>query len=105
MMLRHELGWVVIVMSERMVLMVRPSPTYARLIAEHGYWHILPWDNWPVTSENAPAVLAEADRAFRECPEHATFTHAYRATALYRLGRTEEADRAATQVPERVGLH
>jgi hypothetical protein len=41
----------------------------------------------------------EAERAYRHCPERATFAHTYRASAYRFLGRHEEARAAARLIP------
>ena len=55
-------------------------------------------------ARDAPQVLAEAERALWHCPDGATFAHAYKADALYRLGFPVAAAEAAHKVPEKLPI-
>ena len=57
-----------------------------------------------MTRANAPQISAEAERAWRTCPERATFVHAYRATAYSYLGRPKEARAALAMIPKTLAL-
>jgi hypothetical protein len=96
-----SMGWVMIHLDDRFFLMVPRRPDMDALIEQEGYRLIRPWENAPVTPANATAVLAETERALSHCPDGASFVHAYRANALYLLGRAREAFEAQLKVPER----
>ena len=64
------------------------------------YRFIRPWSNELVTPGNAYQVLEEANRAFRNWPEEATFAWAYESRALHHLGRHQESFEAQLKVPE-----
>ena len=63
------------------------------------------WENAPVTRDNAPAILEEAERALRNCPDGATFVYAYKANALSRLGFPAAAEAAARHIPEALVIY
>jgi hypothetical protein len=95
-----SLGWGLIHLDDRWFIMGRsltptlPPYQYIR--------YIRPWDNAPVTPQNARQVLEEADRALHHCPDGATFAWAYKAEALRLLGHHREAFEAKLKVPERL---
>jgi hypothetical protein len=93
-----SMGWVIIHLDDRLFVMVRQTPARQALI----YRFIRPWENAPVTADNAPHVLAEANRALQNCPDGATFAWAYKAEALWQLGRHQEAFEAGLKIPERL---
>jgi hypothetical protein len=97
-----SLGWVMIHVDDCFFLMAPRRPDTEVLIQQEGYRLIRPWENAPVTPANATAVLAEAERALSHCPDGASFVHAYRANALYLLGRAREAFEAQLKVHERL---
>lgn len=86
--------------------MVPRRPEYETLIAREGYRWIRPWvqPSAVMTRGNAPQILAEAERAWRTCPERATFVHTYRTTAYSYLGRPKEARAALAIVPKTLVL-
>jgi hypothetical protein len=93
-----SLGWVLIHLDDRFFLTVPQRPDTEDLIRREGYHHIVPWDNAPVTPENAHQVLEEAERALRNCPDQATFAWAYKARALQQLHRNREAFEAGRNI-------
>ena len=64
------------------------------------YKLIKPWEKAPVERANATHVLAEAERALRNCLDEATFAWSYKARALRILGRYQEASDAALKIPK-----
>ncbi len=96
------LGWTFVHLDDRYFVMVPRRPDMEALIQREGYHFIVPWDNAPVTTGNARRVLEEAERVLRNCPDGATFAYAYKANALYRLGRDQEAFEARLKVPEQL---
>lgn len=90
-------GWVLIHLDDRYFMMMRQSSAQGMPI----YKLIKPWENAPVDRANATHVLAEAERALRNCPGEATFAWSYKARALRTLGRHQEALDAAAKIPKR----
>jgi hypothetical protein len=91
-------GWRLVHVQDQWVIAVR-LPLALPAIPYH---LIRPWENAPVTPENAPQVLEEANRALASCPDGATFAWAYKAEALRLLGRHQESFEARLKVPERL---
>jgi hypothetical protein len=92
------MGWHIIHLEDRWVVLGRPGE--AGEIPS--YYFIKPWTNESVTPANAPAVLEEANRALAECPAGATFAWAYKAEALWLLGREAEALEAGANIPSKL---
>jgi hypothetical protein len=90
-------GWVLIHLDDGYFIMVRQQLAQ-RLPA---YKFIRPWENARVDHTNATEVLAEAERALRNCPSKASFAWSYKARALRTLGREQEALDAAVNIPQR----
>jgi hypothetical protein len=95
----QALGWTFVYLDNQYSVMVPQRPNTVALIGTSGYHHLIPWENRYPTTATAAEVLGEADRALRTCPEQATFAWAYRANALKRLGRPDEAREAASHIP------
>jgi hypothetical protein len=91
-------GWRAVHLNDRLFVLAAPEALHAGLRPYTPY--IFPREHRPVTRDNAPEVLAEADRALAQCPAAATFALAYRAQALAQLGRHAEAKRAQAQIPK-----
>jgi hypothetical protein len=94
--------WAAVHVDDAWSVLVPRRPGHERLITREGYRFLRPWGHVAalVTRANAAQVLDEADRALRHCPAHATFVHAYRATAYSCLGRHEDAQAAARLIPQ-----
>jgi hypothetical protein len=97
----RAMGWTLTHLDDRVFLMMRASDPRAT----PAYHLIRPWENAPVTAEQAPQVLAEADRALEACPDGATFAWVYKARALREMGREEESFEAALKIPARLVLY
>jgi hypothetical protein len=91
-------GWRAVHLNDRLFVLAAPEALHAGLQPYTPY--IFPHEHRPVTRDNAPEVLAEADRALAQCPAAATFAQAYRAQALSQLGRHADAKRAQAQIPK-----
>lgn len=84
----RPLGWDIVHLDDRDIMLVRATDFHHlrryRLINN---WERPP--HWPtaVTLENAHLVLQEAERAWHQCPERATFAAGWALAALERLGR------------------
>jgi hypothetical protein len=68
------------------------------------YRFIRPWYNPPITPSNASEVLEEANRVLHHCGHDASFGWAYKARALQRLGRHQEAVEASVNIPARLDM-
>jgi hypothetical protein len=97
-----SMGWHLVHLDDRYFIMVPLRGDTEALIAREAYQFIVPWDNTPVTIGNAGRVLAESERALRNCPDHATFAWAYKAEALRLLGRYQESFDAHLNIPEKL---
>jgi hypothetical protein len=93
-------GWVLIHLDDSYFMMARQSSAQGMPI----YKLIKPWENAPVDRANATQVLAEAERALRNCPGEATFAWSYTARALQSLGRYQEALDAAVKIPKQFAI-
>jgi len=99
--------WAMVYVDNKRFIWLRRTPDLAALIAREEFHLIRPWvAPQPVTAANASAVLDEAERALRNCPsdggyQGATFAWRYKAEALRRLGRDDEAREAARHIPTR----
>jgi hypothetical protein len=93
-------GWVLVHLDDRYFVMVRQRAAQGM----RPYKLIRAWENAPVDRGNATQVLAEADRALRDCPGEASFAWSYKARALRTLGRYEEALDAAVKIPKQFML-
>jgi hypothetical protein len=89
-------GWVLVHLDDRYFVMVRQSSAQGMPM----YKLIKAWENAPVDRGNAAQVLAEAERALRNCPGESTFAWSYKARALRTLGRHQEALDAAVRIPK-----
>jgi hypothetical protein len=89
-------GWAIIHLDDGYFIMVRQNSAKGTPI----YRLIKAWENAPVDRANATYVLAEAERALRNCPDEATFAWSYKARALRTLGRHQEALDAALKIPK-----
>jgi hypothetical protein len=89
-------GWVLIHLDDSYFMMTRQGSAQGIPV----YKLIKSWENAPVDRANATHVLAEAERALRNCPGEATFAWSYKARALRALGRYEEALDAALKIPK-----
>ena len=88
-------GWRLVHLDDGYFIMVRQS--FAQRVPT--YTLIKSWEYAPVDRTNATHVLAEAERALRNCPGEATFAWGYKAKALRSLGRYQEALDAALNIP------
>lgn len=77
-------GWTFVYMDDIFVIMTRQTAPY------RPYQTIRSWGAVKVTVAKAPSVLAEAERALRDCPTGANFALAAKADALFLLGRFDE---------------
>jgi hypothetical protein len=93
-------AWALVYVDDQRFIWLRRTPDTSALIDREEFRLIRPWfAPQPVTAANASAVLDEAERAVRNCHEHATFAYAYKAKALRLLGREAEAREAESHHP------
>jgi hypothetical protein len=80
-------GWDLVHMDDRYILLLRQG----RFPRVPRYRWVQPWDDIPVTTENAHEIIMEAERALASCPGEAIYVEYDKASALLALGHEQEA--------------